>query len=59
MLVQLIWILYRFLFKNNICCTVFGFKRFLFLEMISPAFENTLSQGTDEAGVHKYTSASL
>lgn len=59
MLVQLIWIFYGFLFKNNICSTVFGFSRFLFLEITSPALENTLSQGTDEAGVHKYPIASL
>ena len=48
----------RFLFKNNICSTTFGLRRFLFFKTISPAFENTRSQGTDDAGVHKNVCAS-
>ncbi|MEQ2168364.1 hypothetical protein GOODEAATRI_013535 [Goodea atripinnis] len=40
-----------FLFKKSNFCTVEGLKRFLFSETISPALENTLSQGTEEAGV--------
>ena len=52
-LVQLIWIFNGFLFKNNICLTVLGLSRFLFLELTSPALGNTPSQGTDEDGAHK------
>ncbi|KAK0151434.1 hypothetical protein N1851_007271 [Merluccius polli] len=36
-----------------------AYRRFLFLEITSPALENTLLQGTDEAGVHKYTTRGL
>ena len=42
-----------FLFRNSNCSTAFGVSRFLFFETTSPAFEKTLSQGTEEAGVHK------
>ena len=34
------------------------FSRFIFFDTISPALENTLSHGTEDAGVHKYVSAS-
>ena len=44
---------------TNIFSTVFGLSRFLFLLTISPHFETTRSQGTDEAGVHKNCFASL
>ena len=49
---------YSFLFRNSSFSTVFGFKRFLFLDTTSPAFEKTRSQGTEDAGVHKNVSAS-
>jgi len=49
----------RFLFRYIIFSTVFGLKRFLFLLTISPHFENSRSQGTDEAGVHQHCFASL
>lgn len=39
--------------------TVFGLSRFLFLEITSLALEKTLSHSTEEAGVHKYPTASL
>ena len=42
-----------FLFRNSNRSTAFGVSRFLFFETTSPAFEKTLSQGTEEAGVHK------
>ena len=49
---------YTFLFKKRRCSSVLAFRRFLFFEAISPAFENTRSHGTDEAGVHKNCSDS-
>lgn len=48
-----------FLFRNINFSSVLGLRRVLFFDTTSPAFENTLSQGTDEAGVHKYLTASL
>lgn len=45
------WIANAFLFKNNSFSTVNGLRWFLFFESISPALENTLSQGTKDVGV--------
>ena len=42
-----------FLFKNNTFLIVSGFTQLLRWETISPAFEKSLSEGTDVAGVHK------
>ena len=42
-LVQLMDFFHGFLFRNNICSTVLGLSRFLFLEITSPALENTLT----------------
>lgn len=39
-----------YLFKNRICSSVLGFSWFLFLQIPSPALENTLSHGTEDAG---------
>jgi len=48
---------YWFLFRNNHFSTFVGLRWFIFLEIISPALENTLSQGTGNAGVLKKASA--
>ena len=32
----------------------FSFKQLLFADMSSPALENSLSDGTEVAGMHKY-----
>ena len=48
---------YWFLFKKRSFFTVLGFSQFLFFDTISPALANTLSHGTEDAGVHKYVSA--
>ena len=45
-LVQLMDFFHGFLFWNNIC-SVLGLSQFIFLEITSPAFGNSLSQGTD------------
>ena len=39
------------LFKNKIMSTCFGFKDRLLHEITSPAFEKSLSLGTDVAGI--------
>ena len=42
-----------FLFKNNNAFTFFGFKLLRSLLTISPALENTLSEGVDVTGTHR------
>ncbi len=46
-------VFHRFLFKNKIFSTVEGFRRLLFWLTISPAFENILSRGTEDAGTQR------
>jgi len=50
---------HKFLFKNRIFSTVLGFSLFHLWLTTSPALEKILSQGTEEAGVHKKFIASL
>lgn len=47
------WGYFILFYLNNNFSTLLGFRRFLILDRISPAFKNTLSHVTDEAGVHK------
>lgn len=42
---------------NRTRSTVHGLSLFFFLFTISPASENILSHGTEEAGVHKHSRA--
>lgn len=42
-----------FLFKNKMCSTMAGFRRFLFFDKISPVLEKILSHGTEDAGVQR------
>ena len=48
-----------FLFKNSIISTFLDLSLFLRMETSSPALENSLSDGTDVPGTHKYFLASL
>lgn len=53
-----IWVVSR-LFQNKFISLQLGFSLFLFLLITSPAFEKTLSQGTEVAGMCRYLLASL
>ena len=50
---------YSFLFRNMSIFTCSGVRRDRILVTVSPAAENTLSDGTDVAGMHKYLFANF
>ena len=43
-----------FLFRKSIMSTYFGLSLFLLADTSSPALEESLSDGTEVAGTHKY-----